>query len=246
MPRRVVKLLMGIALVQSALIAHLLTTARAVPDAGRVVVLVESTRSGDVVTVDGREVGTTPHRLEVTPSMQTIGLTGAPPPSTADTRTATAPDPVGESPIGVPAAEPGGPRGGLILSSPIELHVLEGDRVLGSSADGPIVTAEGTHQLDLVNSALGFRERRTVEVVASQMTMVTVEPQGGRLNVNAVPWAQIWIDGRPAGETPLANVSLPIGPHELVFRHPELGERRETAMVRSGALTRVSVNFSAP
>ena len=34
--------------------------------------------------------------------------------------------------------------------------------MLGSSADGPIVATAGTHQLELINTALGFRDRRAV------------------------------------------------------------------------------------
>jgi len=43
------------------------------------------------------------------------------------------------------------------------------------------------------------------------------------------------------------RVALPVGQHEVVFRHPQLGEQRETAVVKSGALTQVSVTLtSAP
>ncbi len=43
----------------------------------------------------------------------------------------------------------------------------------------------------------------------------------GRINVNAVPWARIEIDGEPAGETPLGEHELPRGPHRLVARFPD-------------------------
>src|SRR5437867_12852645 len=45
--------------------------------------------------------------------------------------------------------------GRLQLVSPIELQVFEGERVLGSSADGPVVAAAGGHELEFVNNALG-------------------------------------------------------------------------------------------
>jgi hypothetical protein len=35
------------------------------------------------------------------------------------------------------------------------------------------------------------------------------------VNVNAIPWARIAVDGRTAGETPLGNVSLPLGRHSF-------------------------------
>ena len=129
------------------------------------------------------------------------------------------------------------------FSSPIELKVLEGDRVLGSTADGPIVTTAGTHQLDLVNSALGYRVRQTVTIRAGVLSPLTITPPMGRVSINAEPWAQVLIDDRPIGDTPLANVSVSLGEHEVVFRHPQLGERRETVTVRADVPTRVSTTF---
>lgn len=51
------------------------------------------------------------------------------------------------------------------------------------------------------------------------------------------------IGGRNYGETPLANISLPLGAHEVTLRHPTLGERRETVTIRQGAPGRVSVDM---
>jgi serine/threonine-protein kinase len=70
-----------------------------------------------------------------------------------------------------------------------------------------------------------------------------VSPPNGLLSINASPWAEVWIDGKPAGETPLANLSVSLGEHEIVFRHPDMGEQRRTALVRVDGVTRVSVNF---
>ena len=52
--------------------------------------------------------------------------------------------------------------------------------------------------------------------------------------VNALPWAEVSIDGERVGETPIGSVQVPIGTHEVVFRHPDLGERRTTATVTTG------------
>jgi hypothetical protein len=134
--------------------------------------------------------------------------------------------------------------GGLRLASPIELQVLEGERVLGSSADGPIVASAGVHQLDFVNTAIGFRSRQTVTIKAGEIIPMKVQPPDGRVSINALPWAQVWIDGNLVGETPLANLTVAPGEHEITFRHPQLGERRETAIVKSGVQTRVSATLT--
>jgi serine/threonine-protein kinase len=67
----------------------------------------------------------------------------------------------------------------------------------------------------------------------------------GRLSINAVPWAEVWLDGRAIGQTPVGNVLASIGPHEVVFRHPSLGERRQTVDVVADTTTRVGIDFSS-
>ncbi len=142
----------------------------------------------------------------------------------------------------LPAPVP--PRsGGFRVTSSIELHVLDGERLLGSSQDGPIIATAGRREFDFVNSVIGYRVRREVDVKPGQITAVSVTIPNGRLNINATPWASVWIDGAPYGETPLGNLSIAPGEHEIVFRHPQLGERRERTLVRPDAAARVAVNL---
>jgi hypothetical protein len=47
-----------------------------------------------------------------------------------------------------------------------------------------------------------------------------------------------------AGETPIGNLPVTIGPHEIVFRHPELGEQVHATTVKAGAPVRLSVDLS--
>ncbi len=133
--------------------------------------------------------------------------------------------------------------GGFRVTSPIELHVLDGERLLGSSRDGPIIAGAGRREFDFVNSVIGYRVRREVDVKPGQITAVSVTISNGRLNINATPWASVWIDGSPYGETPLGNLSIVPGEHEIVFRHPQLGERRERTLVRPDTTARVAVNL---
>ena len=84
---------------------------------------------------------------------------------------------------------------------------------------------------------------RDAHHITGQIVALAVRPPNGSVSINALPWAEVWIDGTSVGQTPLGNLSVPLGEHEVVFRHPELGERREKAFVRSDRLTRVSANF---
>jgi len=78
----------------------------------------------------------------------------------------------------------------------------------------------------------------------SAVTNVGIKtPPAGLVSLNASPWAELWIDGRRIGETPLANLSVPPGEHEVVFRHPQLGEKRQGLRVNPGARLRLSVEM---
>lgn len=132
--------------------------------------------------------------------------------------------------------------GSLQIESPFPLEVFEDGVRLGST-DAPIVLAAGRHQLDLVNRDYAFRGRQVVDVRPGRAVRVAAKLPTGLANINASPWAEVWIDGERAGDTPLGNLSLTIGPHHVVFRHPQLGEQTRTLVVREGSPTRLSVEM---
>jgi hypothetical protein len=135
--------------------------------------------------------------------------------------------------------------GWIAISAPSDLQVYEGGRLVGSSRTDRIMVAVGRHDLELVNEALGYRAAKTVEVAAGQVAAVKPDWPKGTMALNALPWAEVSVDGERVGETPIGGFSLPIGTHDIVFRHPELGERRTTATVTTGAPTRVSMDMRA-
>ena len=128
------------------------------------------------------------------------------------------------------------------MTSPIELQVFKEGTLLGTTG-GPIAVSEGAQSLLFVNETLGFRTMQTVTVKFGQMTAVKIGVPNGRISINAQPWAEVTIDGNAAGETPIANLALPIGTHEIVFKHPQLGEKRQTVIVKADGLLRVTQTF---
>jgi len=140
---------------------------------------------------------------------------------------------------------PGGSNGTVAIDSPVELRLLEDGHVLGLSNGAPLVLLPGKHRLDLVNDALEMRLSRVVTVEANKTTRVPVTAPNGTLFVNASPWADVTVDGRSIGVTPLGDVSLAVGSHEVVWRHPQLGERKKTIVVGAQTPVRVTVDMNS-
>ena len=132
---------------------------------------------------------------------------------------------------------------GWLAISGVPVQIMENGTLLGSTETPRILLPAGPHELELTNAALGYRVTRAVQVVAGQTLSITLKAPQGTLSINAQPWAEVWVDGKLAGETPIGNLSLTIGNHELLFRHPELGEQRKTVTVGALAPVRVAVDL---
>ena len=206
---------------------------------------------GDGVAIDGPEsdtsvlvdapAGRTPLPVTLDDRVEPNRMLSAGPAGDAVTTAAVIPSPR-QSEIPVAAQRSGGFR----LSSAVEVHVLDGERVVGSSKDGPIVVAAGRHEFEFVNNLIGYRTRHVVDIKPGQISPLSITVPNGIVNINALPWAEVLIDGKSFGETPIGNLAVAPGEHEIVFRHPELGERRQKAIVRTDVPTRISANLQQP
>ncbi len=138
----------------------------------------------------------------------------------------------------------GAPVSGWVsVSAPADVQLFENKRLLGSSQSDRIMVSAGRHEFEFVNETLGYRATKTVQVQAGKVASVKVEWPKGTIALNAIPWADVWIDGEKVGETPIGNLSVPIGSHEVVFRHPDLGEQRHAVSVTANAPARLSVDM---
>ena len=194
------------------------------------------------VTVDGQPFGRTPTVV--------TGLTPGPHQIVLETDTERVSEQVlieagGTASLVVPMQRQptGSVSGWIVVSAPAEVQIYENQRLLGSSRTDRIMVPVGRHELEFVNESLGFRGTRTVDVGNGQVVSVRPEWPRGTVALNALPWAEVFVNGERLGETPIGSASLPIGVHEVVFRHPELGERKASAIVTSGAPARLSVDM---
>jgi hypothetical protein len=145
------------------------------------------------------------------------------------------------SPAGAAAAAP--VSGWVTVKAPFSMEVRENGRLLGSTESDRIMMAAGRHELELSSELFAYRVTRIVQVIPGKAAALTLDLPRGVVNLNATPWAEVWIDGEHVGETPMGNLSVAIGPHEIVFKHPQLGEKRHAVSVTLAAPTRLSVDM---
>jgi len=147
------------------------------------------------------------------------------------------------TPVASATTAAGPVSGWLTVKAPFSLEIREEGRLIGTTDADRLMLAAGRHDIELVNETLGYRVTRVVQVMPGKVASLAVDLPKGLVNLNATPWAEVWVDGQRVGETPIGNLSIPIGPHEVVFRHPQFGEKRHAISVTMSAPTRVSVDM---
>ncbi|MBA3638003.1 MAG: PEGA domain-containing protein [Acidobacteriota bacterium] len=198
--------------------------------------VIDSQPSGAKVTLDGKEVGTTPLTLEaIKPGRHQVTVTSG----SALVQRSIRIEAGKQSTINVPVFS-----GWVAIFAPIRLEVSAGRRSLGSTEDRRILLPPGKHVLTLSSAEFGYTGTETVEISPGEERVLNLQPTGS-VNLNASPWAEVWIDGKRAGETPLANLAVPLGTREFVFKNPQYGERKLTAVVTT-TTSALSVDFGRP
>jgi len=146
----------------------------------------------------------------------------------------------------VPMAAPQGAvvSGWLSVQVPIEMQLYEQGKLLGTTGIDRLMLPTGKHDIDIVNDVLGFRVMRSVQITPGRTSTLAVALPKGAVSLNAIPWANVAIDGENVGETPIGNLSIGIGPHEVTFRNPQLGEQRRVITVTLASPVRLSVDLT--
>ncbi|HEY3380794.1 MAG TPA: PEGA domain-containing protein [Vicinamibacterales bacterium] len=129
------------------------------------------------------------------------------------------------------------------VAAPFELKVYEEARLLGTTGNAPVMVSPGRHTFSFVNQALALKLPQFVDVAPGQFVIVPLELPLGMMNLYADQTAEVTLDGKVIGQTPMASLPTPLGPHEVVFRHPRYGEVRYTVMVTLAAPVGLTVTF---
>jgi hypothetical protein len=197
---------------------------------------------GARITLDGVPRGISPLTIaDVSPGVHAVGLE-----SDAGSAKQDVTIEAGIAAMLVVALSPSqtGPGSGWIsIAAPVEMQVYESGRLLGSSASERIMVPAGKHEIEVSNIPLMYKAVRTVQVSPGKVAPIKIELPQQRLALNAVPWAEVWVDGEKVGETPIGDLKVAVGPHEVIFRHPDLGEQRHAITVTAASPARLSVDL---
>lgn len=210
---------------------------------------VRSRPAGAIVVVDGRRVGgVTPNASDLSPGAHRIEV------SLPDHQKAKRQiraqagqlvvldiDLVPSPGVLVVRSEPPGAKvrldGEVRGSTPLEVGELDRHK----SYDLALDLAEHDPWESTVSLDGGSRRELSIELVK---TVSKVQPPGF-LSINAHPWAEVLLDGRRWGETPVIRKSIRPGRHVLLIRNPARDvEARRVVIVRSGEESRVSVDLT--
>jgi archaellum component FlaG (FlaF/FlaG flagellin family) len=204
---------------------------------------VQSEPAGAKVIVDGTDRGVAPvtitdlapgdHRVE----LQSEGVSARHTVTVQAGGTASLVVPIGSGSSAGPVS------GWISVKAPFAMEIREQGRLIGTTDTDRLMMAAGRHELDFVSEALGYRATRVVQIGPGKVVPISLDLPQGVVNLNAAPWAEVWIDGRRVGETPIGNLAVSIGPHEVVFKHPQLGEKRHAISVTLGGPVRLSVEM---
>jgi hypothetical protein len=142
--------------------------------------------------------------------------------------------------VSIPPAAPA--TGWLMARAATPLDIHDGEHLVGSTGQRILLPA-GTFDLHFVAEDLGFRASRRVTIASGGTTPVTIALPQSPVEIDAVPWAEVWIDGESVGPTPITNLLRPIGTHQVELRHPALGSRQATLTVSLREPARLSVDM---
>ncbi len=204
------------------------------PPAGRGRLVVTTQPPGIKVLLDRKPVGETPLRLDVQPGRRMLTFLTAGGEVIRSVRVAAGKTETLDIPVF---------SGWIAAFAPIVLAVSADGKSIGSTEESRLMLPPGKHQITFSNKELGYTSTQEVDIEPGDVKTINVQPRGA-VNLNAIPWAEVWLDGQKLGDTPLAGISVPLGLREFVFKNPQFAEKKVSATIKASANAPVVVDFS--
>jgi hypothetical protein len=142
-----------------------------------------------------------------------------------------------EPPPAATSAAPALPESHGFLLAVVEpwAEVFVDGRSIGETPMDRVQLPVGEHTLTLSNENFAGVITDTVAIPPdATVTRKYTFNDFGYLQVVVRPWAEVHVDGRFVGQTPLAKLRIPVGRHQVVLRHPELGEKLVVVDIEHG------------
>jgi serine/threonine-protein kinase len=100
--------------------------------------------------------------------------------------------------------------------------VVDG-RPMRAAPDGALHLRPGKHTVQVNAPGLAFGRTLALELSPGEAALRAVHGGKGWLRVAVTPWAEVIVDGRTLGVTPLQPVELAEGPHLVTLKNADLG-----------------------
>jgi eukaryotic-like serine/threonine-protein kinase len=132
-----------------------------------------------------------------------------------------------------------GPRGArtgtLSLSANLRGTAFLGPKNLGRLPLSRVKVPSGQHRIRVVSDEKVIKEL-SIRVSPGQHAVAEALFRKGKLNITVEPWADVWLDGQPLGQTPLAAREAWEGEHALKLVGPK-SQRSLSVRVEGGKTT---------
>jgi serine/threonine-protein kinase len=165
----------------------------------------------------------------------------APPPEPVKVAAPKVEPPKVEAPAPVPAkAAPASLS--ITASAPCELTV--DGKALGKPPKTLADLEPGAHHVSC-RTAFGGETSQDVTLAAGEKGELGLKHKTGTLSVWVIPFADVWVDGKAYGETPLQPLDLLEGTHRVEL-HMEKKKVTKSVVMKAGQSTSLRVNMEAP
>jgi serine/threonine-protein kinase len=118
-------------------------------------------------------------------------------------------------------------------------------RPLGTTPLKPLTLSAGQHTVRLIHPDFGTVDRMVrIEEGQTQQLAVDLKDETGLVQVLVTPWAEVMVDGRSLGTTPLKPIALKPGEHSLRFTHPGFPPVERRVQVRRAETVKIEVDMA--
>ena len=100
--------------------------------------------------------------------------------------------------------------------------VVDG-RTARAGSDGAVRLSPGHHRVIVSSPLLAYPRTLEVDLRPRELATRSIARGRGSLRVAVSPWAEVTVDGRVLGMTPLQPVELAEGAHQVALKNGELG-----------------------